>query len=298
MSGERSEHDERPLDLTESTRLLLRTPPTGFVAERKRLAAAAAERGEHDDAATILALRKPSMAAWALNVLSARQPELLDELRQLSSTLGAAQHAGDAALLRTLGTERRSLVARAVAATIDAVAEQEVTLSNGVVESVRQSIQAASADADVATRLASGRLTEALTSSGAAWGGAAAETADRQGAETAIPASVGGDAATGAAPDDDRRRRLRARLDAAEHEAEVASAAKEAADELLAETTSREADLLRDREDLARRLDELDADLADTARERARRQRDSDRTARESDAADNAVERLRLALDD
>ncbi|HXH34371.1 MAG TPA: hypothetical protein VNJ54_08170 [Plantibacter sp.] len=297
MSGERSEDDERPLDLDESTRLLLRTSPAGFVAERKRLAAAAVERGGHDVAATILALRKPSMAAWALNVLSARHPELLDELMRLGSTLGEAQHAGDAALLRTLGTERRSLVARAVTATIDAAAEQEATLSSGVVEAVRQSIQAASADADVAARLASGRLAEALTSSGAAWGGAAAESADRQAADTSTPAGVGDDAATGAEPDDDRRRRLRARLDAAEHEAEVTSAAKEAADGLLAETISREAELLRDREDLARRLDELDADLADTARERARRQRDSDRTGREFDAAEDAVERLRVALD-
>lgn len=297
MSGEHSEGAERPPDLDESTRLLLRTSPKGFVAERKRLAAAAGDRGEHDAAAAILALRKPSMAAWALNVLVARRPELLDELMRLGSTLGEAQHAGDAALLRTLGSERRSLVARAVAATVDSAAELDATLSSGVVEAVRQSIQAASADADVAARLASGRLTEALTSSGAVWGGAAAESTDRQGSEASTAAGVRDDPAAGAEPDDDRRRRLRARLDAAEHEAEVASAAKEAADGLLTETASREAELLRDRQELARRLDELDADLADIARERARRQRDSDRTGRDNEAAEDAVERLRVALD-
>jgi len=299
MSDERVDGDEGLFDLAERTRLLLRTAPREFVAERTRLAAAAAEHGGKEDAAAVRALRKPSVAAWALNVLAARRPELLDDLAQLGSALGSAQQAGDAAALRTLGGERRALVAGVVEATIAEAAEVDAPLSSGVVEAVRQSVQAASADADVAAQLASGLLTDALTSSGAGWGGAVAPPANRPGTrEESSPGGPETDSQTDAEPDGDRRRRLRSRLDAAEHEVEVAVRGKEEADALLAETESRQGELLRDRDDLARRLDELDADLADAARERARRQRESDRVGREADAAEEAAERLRAALDD
>lgn len=295
MTGERTDdEDSRATDLDASAVRLLATLPSGFVAERKRLAAAAEERGDHDTAVAILALRKPSMAAWALNLLAARRPELLTELARLGSALGAAQEAGDAASLRTLGTERRTLVAALVTATTAAAAEQGSILSPGVVEAVRQSIQAASADADVQARLASGRLTDALTPSGAGWGGAA-EASARQG--EADRAATGDHGATGE-PDDDRRRRLRSRLEAAEQEAKGAAGLSADADALLAESTARHTELVRDRDDLARRLDELDADLADAARERARREREAHRAQRASEAARDTAERLREALSD
>lgn len=296
MTGEHTDdEDSRRVDLDTSAVRLLSTVPSGFVAERKRLAAVAEEQGDHAAAVAILALRKPSMAAWSLNLLAARRPELLTELARLGSALGAAQEAGDATSLRTLGTERRTLVAALVAATTAATAEQGSVLSSGVVEAVRQSIQAASADADVQAQLASGRLTDALTPSGAGWGGAGGGPAHQ--GEHGDRAATGDHAATGEA-DDDRRRRLRPRLEAAEQEAEGAAGLSADADDLLAESTARHAELVRDRDDLARRLDELESDLADAARERARREREALRAQRASEAAREAAERLREALSD
>lgn len=300
MPDDRDTGTPAPTGLASAAVELLRVPLSGFVAERKRLAVAARDDGDDDLATAILALRKPSVAAWALNVLTAHRPDLLSELEQLGSALGDAQRSGDATALRTLGTERRSLIATLVTATVEAAAAEGASLSGAVIETVRQSLQAASADADLAAQVSSGRLTDAPTSSGAGWGGVVGGPGSPSGRSTA-DGSLGtwgdgdGDPSD---DDDDRRRRLRARLEAAERDEEAASSASEEATAFLDESAVRRSGLQRDREDLARRLEELDADIADADREWARRQREADRAQRASDAAHEDVERLRSALED
>ncbi|MBF4570576.1 hypothetical protein ITJ57_17555 [Plantibacter sp. VKM Ac-2880] len=297
MPEDRDHATTPPTDLVAAAVALLRRPLPTFVAERKRLATAAREHGDTDLATAILALRKPSVAAWALNVLAAHQPTALDELEQLGAALATAQSAGDGAALRSLGVERRALVSRLVDITVAAAAEEGATLSSTVVETVRQSLQAASADAELVAQLSTGRLTDAPTASGSGWGGVvggpgvrhddAEATSERDRQTQDDPAEA-----------DDRRRRLLARLDVAEREAGTAEGASEEANSLLDDAAVRRADLLRDREDLARRLDELDADLTDAARELARRQREADRAQRSLDAAREEADRLRAALDE
>ncbi|MBD8467919.1 hypothetical protein IFU30_16760 [Plantibacter sp. CFBP 8798] len=300
MPDDRDTGTPAPTGLASAAVELLRVPLSGFVAERKRLAVAARDDGDDDLATAILALRKPSVAAWALNVLTAHRPDLLSELEQLGSALGDAQRSGDATALRTLGTERRSLIATLVTATVEAAAAEGVSLSGAVIETVRQSLQAASADADLAAQVSSGRLTDAPTSSGAGWGGVVGGPGSPSGRSTA-DGSLGtwGDGdGDHSDDDDDRRRRLRARLEAAERDEEAASSASEEATAFLDESAVRRSGLQRDREDLARRLEELDADIADADREWARRRREADRAQRASDAAHEDVERLRSALED
>ncbi len=300
MPDDRDTGTPAPTGLASAAVELLRVPLSGFVAERKRLAVAARDDGDDDLATAILALRKPSVAAWALNVLTAHRPDLLSELEQLGSALGDAQRSGDATALRTLGTERRSLIATLVTATVEAAAAEGASLSGAVIETVRQSLQAASADADLAAQVSSGRLTDAPTSSGAGWGGVVGGPGSPSGRSTA-DGSLGtwGDGdGDHSDEDDDRRRRLRTRLEAAERDEEAASSASEEATAFLDESAVRRSGLQRDREDLARRLEELDADIADADREWARRQREADRAQRASDAAHEDVERLRSALED
>jgi hypothetical protein len=294
------DHDDTPppTDLVAAAVALLRRPLPTFVAERKRLATAAREHGDTDLATAILALRKPSVAAWALNVLAAHQPTALDELEQLGASLATAQSAGDAAALRSLGADRRALVARLVDTTVAAAAEEGATLSPTVVETVRQSLQAASADADLVAQLSSGRLTDAPTSSGSGWGGVVGGPGARRDDDAQATSERDRQTQDDPAEADDRRRRLLARLDAAEREAGTAEGASEEANSLLDDAAARRAGLLRDREDLARRLEELDAELTDAARELARRQREADRAQRSLDAAHEETERLRAALDE
>lgn len=300
MPDDRDTGTPAPTGLASAAVELLRVPLSGFVAERKRLAVAARDDGDDGLATAILALRKPSVAAWALNVLAAHRPDLLGELELLGSALGDAQRSGDATVLRTLGTERRSLIATLVTATVEAAAAEGVSLSGAVIETVRQSLQAASADADLAAQVSSGRLTDAPTSSGAGWGGVvggAGTPGRRPTGDGSAATQVDGDG-DHSDDDDDRRRRLRARLEAAERDEEAASSASEEATAVLDESAVRRSGLLRDREDLARRLEELDADIADADREWARRQREADRAQRASDAALEDVERMRSALED
>lgn len=303
MPDDRDTGTPAPTGLASAAVELLRVPLSGFVTERRRLAVAARDDGDDELATAILALRKPSVAAWALNVLTAHRPDLLSELEQLGSALGDAQRSGDATALRTLGTERRSLIATLVTATVEAAAAEGASLSGAVIETVRQSLQAASADADLAVQVSSGRLTDAPTSSGAGWGGVVGG-AGASGEDASTARSDGGQsgddtAGTGASADaDDRRSRLRARLEAAERAEESADRESEQATALLDESTVRRSELLREREDLARRLDELDAELADATRELARRQREVDRTQRAGEATRDEAERLRSALDD
>lgn len=304
MPDDRDTGTPAPTGLASAAVELLRVPLSGFVAERKRLAVAARDDGDDELATAILALRKPSVAAWALNVLAAHRPDLLGELEQLGFALGDAQRSGDATALRTLGTERRSLIATLVTATVEAAAAEGASLSGAVIETARQSLQAASADADLAAQVSSGRLTDAPTSSGAGWGGVVggAGTPDRRStADGSVGTRGDGDgdhSDDDDDDDDDRRRRLRARLEAAERDEEAASSASEEATAFLDESAVRRSGLQRDREDLARRLEELDADIADAEREWARRQREADRAQRASDAAHEDVERLRSALED
>src|SRR5664279_4707717 len=62
-----------------------------FVATRKRLAAALRSAGDAAAAKTLLAARRPTTAAWALNQLSRLEPELVDEFLERSHDLEAAQ---------------------------------------------------------------------------------------------------------------------------------------------------------------------------------------------------------------
>ena len=62
-----------------------------FVAVRKRLSAALRSDGDKDGAKELLAARRPSTSAWALNQVARRQPELVDDLLEASSALFAAQ---------------------------------------------------------------------------------------------------------------------------------------------------------------------------------------------------------------
>src|SRR5512142_3207595 len=55
-------------------------PPEQFVAARNEAVAAARKAGDRDTAEAVAALRKPTQAAWLVNLLALRRPDLIDEL--------------------------------------------------------------------------------------------------------------------------------------------------------------------------------------------------------------------------
>ena len=70
---------------------LYAAPPDGFVAARAAAVAAARQAGDRDTAKRLGALKKPTVAAWLVNLLALRRPELLDELVELAAALRSAQ---------------------------------------------------------------------------------------------------------------------------------------------------------------------------------------------------------------
>src|SRR5215212_7080161 len=68
--------------------------PSEFVAVRKRLSATLRAAGDKDAAKELLAARRPSTSAWALNQVARNEPALVESLLDASRALFAAQTRG------------------------------------------------------------------------------------------------------------------------------------------------------------------------------------------------------------
>lgn len=192
--------------------------PQDFTAERTRLAGEAKRSGDAAAAKQIGGSRKPTAAAWVVNLLVLRGTARAS-LADLGARLREAHAAMDGEAIRTLTGEQRRLVeelsrAGFLAAGIDAP-------SAALRDDVTATLQAAVADPDVAARL--GRLTTAEQWSGFGEFGMAtavsAKRAARPPAPTKEPAGATQDA------DREKARKVRAALAAAERRKSEADAA-------------------------------------------------------------------------
>ncbi len=271
--------------LDEAAAALLALPPARFTAARNERAAAAGGalgRG-------IAKLRKPTVAAWAVNLLVADGQ--LGEAVELSRALHEAQDDLDAAELARLGRQRRQLVTALARRAAELASEAGTPLSAAVTDAVEKTVNAAVVDPAVAAVVLTGRLVSAI------------DLADLDPSD--LGAAVAGsvpDAAPAPAPRDDlTARRARKAAERAVREAERARAdaerEKAAVDKRLA-TARERADRLRERVEGLRadlRRAEAEADEADEAvTEREEAQRDAAAVAR--DAA-RALERAEAARD-
>lgn len=140
-------------------------PFDDFVAARTAAAKDAASPGT---AAEVRSLPKPSVAAWAVNMFTAQQPETLRELAVLGQSMRAAQAALDAAELRRLGQERRQLLSRAVKEATTAAEQQGRKISATIAADVEETLRSATADEGAAAAVRSGRLLRGLSADGVA----------------------------------------------------------------------------------------------------------------------------------
>ena len=138
--------------------------PQSFTERRAELAAAARDAGDKAAAKAIGALRRPTRAAWVVNLLARTDPSGPAKLAELGGALRAAQEAGHGPRLRELSAARGALV--------DALTGQALSLA-GVADpppalrlEVSQTLTAALADPGVAAEFAAGTLTRAVQWSG------------------------------------------------------------------------------------------------------------------------------------
>lgn len=222
---------------------LLVLPPARFTAARNaRAEEVGGSVGRH-----IAKLRKPTLAAWAVNLL-ARDGQLAEAV-ELAQALREAQDDADAAEMTRLGRQRRQLVAALARRAADLAAGAGAPLSPTMRDAVEKTVNAAIIDPHAAAMILTGRLV------------ASVDLADDADPSTAVAGSVpeGGAVVEAPARDDLAQRRARKAADRAVREAERA---RSDADRALTGAKAREA-TARERADRVReRLDSLRAEIA------------------------------------
>jgi hypothetical protein len=151
-----------PDSTDDAIRSLYSLPPDEFLQRRAELAELARKSGDAVRAQGIGKLRKPTVGAWIVNALVIENPSIVDQLTDLGERLRVAQDALDAAQLRELSNERRSLVSR-LSNDAFRLAERDQPPA-ALRDEVTGTLDAAIADAGIASRL--GRLQRAEQWSG------------------------------------------------------------------------------------------------------------------------------------
>lgn len=145
--------------VTEAARELYAADPADFTRRRKALADTARADGDKEAAKEIIALRKPTRAAWIINRLARADPGAPGRIETLAAGLRAAAQAKDGRRLRELSADRGELID---ALTSQALAAAGVTdVSAGLREDIAGTLTSALADPDIARRFATGTLTRA-----------------------------------------------------------------------------------------------------------------------------------------
>jgi hypothetical protein len=142
-------------------------PIDSFVAERDALAKAIRAEGDRARAAEVAKLRKPSVAAWAVNQLVRTQRrevaelfEAGDQLQRAQSDLLAGRAEGQA--LREAAERERVAVEQLTATGRGLLSSQGHELSAAMLERVGETLHAAALDPDARAQVADGCLEREL----------------------------------------------------------------------------------------------------------------------------------------
>lgn len=262
--------------------------PDEFVSSRNARAKALADTAV---ATRVRGLRKPSVAAWVVNVFARERREQLQQALQLAAELREAQDGLDAAALAKLGRERRVLTRRLAETAAELATSRGERITPATLEAVEQSISAAFFDPGAAAAVASGRLVRPLE-----------PTSTAEDVRDAVVGDVPTLTASPARPADElkaRRERREAERRVIEAEKELAASERELAkqDKALGALKAKATDLADDEADLEARLATVRAEAQRLAEElpdvEAKRAEAEERT----DAATRAVQDARGVLE-
>lgn len=260
-------------------------------------------------AAPVKALRKPSTAAWVVNLLVRREAAQVEQVLSVGAALREAQQAMSAGELRALTRQRRQVTAAVTTQARRLAAEEGLRVTEAVAEQVEGTLTAAMVDEGCGRAVRSGLLVGALTTTGVE-----AMSADDVARSLAVPEALGFSATPREAPvpgppelhvvpDPDRAAKARAaaeeRLAAA---AEDHEAARATFDEASGEVERLEAsqlqvqaeidELRRRMADLEDRSEALEEDLAEAEEVRDGAAAELRTATAERDAAQAALDRL------
>ncbi|MFC4053270.1 hypothetical protein ACFOY4_26590 [Actinomadura syzygii] len=152
------------MDFTSAAGELYGVPPAEFVAARTRLAGEAKAAGDGPLAKRIGALRRPTLSAWAVNLLARSAADDLADLLHVGAELRSAWGTGGG--LGDLEQRRARLVRTLVRAAGDLAADAGNPLREQALREVEDTLQAATVDADIAEEVRAGRLVQPRSHSG------------------------------------------------------------------------------------------------------------------------------------
>lgn len=266
--------DQPSIELDDALEALFQGSPDEFIAGRDALAKRLRADGRREDAARVKALRRPSVAAWAVNQAARQRRADIAGLGELGAQLRRAQEEAvggrqGADRLRELSSRRRSLVGELADAAFDVLRARGVA-SESHRDDIVATFEAVAADPDAAAKVLAGRLTRPI------------DAPVGFGAPEGVVVAMGDDSpkrAMGKArPGDGRGTRRIHVLDAAEVRKARARAARaaEALDAAEREVARLEKALTTARQEAARARDaaaraEAAADAAESAAGRSRR---------------------------
>lgn len=154
------------MELEDVAEELYAVPPGDFIGIRDERAKQAKADGDKALAAEITKLRRPTAAAWLVNLLVREHPDELDGLLDLGGALRQAQLSLSGEELRQLSTQRHKVVNAMARRAVAAAADRGHQASPAAIEEVRQTLQAALADPDTADQVRAGRMLTSATYSG------------------------------------------------------------------------------------------------------------------------------------
>ena len=271
-------------------------PPPEFTAAREQAAARSRAAGDPATADRVHRLRRPTLAAWLANLLVREHPEELRGLLELASGLREAQARLDGDQLRELTQRRRAVVAALTSQAGQAATRAGLSVGEGPLGELEQTLQAALTDPAVADAVASGRLTSARNP-GSATGPGPRGSLPESRLSASRPRAPAGAPSRAAA---DRTRQLTEAQQLSARAAEQAEAAEAAAGKARAQldqAAERRQRLREQIDQLSERLDQLRTDerrAAATERDARTRVESTDREARRAGGrARDAADRLR-----
>lgn len=278
------------MDLDTATDELYAGDAEDFIARRSEMAKQARSGGDRELAAAITALRKPSVAAWLVNLLAHEARQDISALLELGAALRHAQARLSAQELRELSRQRQQVV-RALATQAYGIAEDRGhSVSRDALDQVNDTLLAALADPEIAEQVRAGHLTTPLSYSGFGPPGLSSvpdlradEAATREPTAADAPRRAGKarQGADKARQDEDARRAKQAREDELQR-------AREAAD---AEMISAQATLAQARRGVIRSQQEIHKAQQEIERSAARLQELSERLTRAERDQELAAER-------
>ncbi len=233
--------------------------PGEFVATRTERAAQAREDGDRELAKAITALRKPTVAAWTVNLLARHAPKEISALLDLGDALRSAQRQLSGDKLRALGAQRQQVVNAMTKRAGELAAEHERPASEQVLREVGQTLTAALADPDVADQVRAGVLPTTVTYDGFGPAGLVAITGGK-----ATPPKKASPRRGKTSPEDaaaKRRAEAKQELDDAESALAEAESAKEEAETAAARAKT-------ELDEIESRIEELRAELEHAEQQR------------------------------